>query len=471
MDGDVRYGRQEPTQSYTLPYTETAGPEAVAFYNTNGKTKLLPWQESILYDIMATEDDGIWTHQKFGYSVTRRNGKTEDMLARVLWGLKHGEKILYTAHATETTHKLYEERFLPTVSDVGLVIASKFQAYGREHIYIADGGKIDFRTRTNSSGLGTGYDLLILDEAQELTPAQFAALKYTVTDSKNPQIIYLGTPPTPNSAGTEFRRYRDEVLAGDGIYSGWAEWGLTHEVDDVTNVDLWYETNPSLGYTLTERKIRGEIGRPQSKDAILDTEIQRLGLWLSYNQQSVISRKEWDALKVENPQFKGKLYIGVKFGFTTPSATMAIAVKTADEKVYLEVIDNRPTRAGVDWIMDFLKKADYKKVVVDGQSGVGILETAMQRAHLKPPVKLSTAEYIQANQQFEQALDAASICHGEQASVEQMIEHCKKRAIGGSGWGYETMNPNCDIGLIDAQVLAYYMAVNDEEEHRQVIRY
>ena len=64
---------------------------------------------------------------------------------------------------------------------------------------------MEFRTRTGTGGLGEGFDLLVIDEAQEYEADQESALKYVVTDSKNPQKqSFVGTPPTPISSGTIF---------------------------------------------------------------------------------------------------------------------------------------------------------------------------------------------------------------------------------------------------------------------------
>lgn len=35
------------------------------------------WQKNLLDPIMAVDEDGLWVHQKFGYAIPRRNGKTE----------------------------------------------------------------------------------------------------------------------------------------------------------------------------------------------------------------------------------------------------------------------------------------------------------------------------------------------------------------------------------------------------------
>ena len=132
----------------------------------------------------------------------------------------------------------------------------------------------------------------------------------------------------------------------------------------------------------TERSITDEI----SSDPI-DFNIQRLGLWLRYNQKSAISKAEWEELKVAAlPELKGRLYAGIKFSPDGASAALSIAVRTADNKIFVEAIDCRPTRAGSGWLLDFLSKAQFAAVAVDGASGQQLLADAMKAAHLKAPV-------------------------------------------------------------------------------------
>jgi len=95
--------------------------------------------------------------------------------------------------------------------------------FGLEKIEMLKGDKkgvINYRTRSSKGGLGEGFDLVVIDEAQEYTDDQDTALKYVVSDSLNPQIIYLGTPPTAVSAGTVFLKYRDKTLQGQNQDSG-----------------------------------------------------------------------------------------------------------------------------------------------------------------------------------------------------------------------------------------------------------
>lgn len=460
-----RLGRQTPTQSVTIPYTQTRGQEAVDLYNVTGNT-MFQWQELIQYDVMAINEEGLWIHQKYGYSIPRRNGKSENVLARCIWGLKNKERILYTAHRATTSHAIWE-RLDRMCEKVGIAISSSFKAFGKEHLYTEDGGVIEFRTRTSSGGLGEGYDLLIIDEAQEYTEAQETSLKYVVSDSDNPQTIMLGTPPTAVSAGTVFVKYRDTVLEGRGFDSGWAEWSVQtmHNPDDV---DAWYETNPSLGTVLTERKIRAEITNDD-----IDFNIQRLGHWLSYNQKSEISKAEWEALKVDSvPKFVGKIFVGIKFDRDGSNVSLSVAVRTAEKKIFVETLDCQPIKAGLMWIINILSTLDYQTIVVDGANGQQLLVDAMKEFGLKNAILPTVKQVITAHSAFEQGLSSATICHNNQASLTQSVSNCEKRAIGtGGGFGYKSVKPEIDVGLLESVVLAYWMCSESKEPKIQKIRY
>ena len=104
---EERRGRQKPTTSFILPYRETKGTGAVELYNRTGRTAQ-EWQELLIYDILAVNDDGLWVHTKFGHSLPRRNGKNEVVAIRELFGLFRGKRILYTAHRTTTSRSAWE---------------------------------------------------------------------------------------------------------------------------------------------------------------------------------------------------------------------------------------------------------------------------------------------------------------------------------------------------------------------------
>ncbi len=466
MTTKTRIGNQNPTQSVILPYKKSLYQNAIKTYELSKRTAQ-EWQINLTKHIYAVNKEGLWVHTKFGYSLPRRNGKNEVVVIREMEGLQRGENILHTAHRTTTSHTAWER--LCKLLDAAGIEYTSLRATGRERVELPEtGGRVEFRTRTTLGGLGEGFDLLVIDEAQEYTPDQESALKYTVTDSKNPQTIFCGTPPTPLSAGTVFVDFRNNTLSGKGENAGWVEWGIEDEVDNIRDKELWYRCNPSLGTIFTERSVRDEIGEDET-----DFMIQRLGLWIKYNQKSAISENDWKELKVNDlPVLKGKLFVGVKYGQDGTNVAMSIAVKTLSGKTFVEAIDCQSIRNGNHWIIAFLKKVDVEAVVIDGASGQEILSKSMKDYGLKEPILPTVKEIIVANSLWEQGIYEQSICHNDQPSLTQVVTNCDKRNIGSSGgFGYKSQFDDMDISLMDSALLAHWACRESKPKKKQKIRY
>lgn len=474
-------GRQTPTVTFALKYKKTHAQEAVNYYEESGRTAQ-KWQVNLLKDILAVNKDGLWTHVKYGYSVPRRNGKNEVISMRELYGLKKGERILHTAHRTTTSHSA-ALRLSQLLDDMGyeeVQRVKKDEVYSKHYVFskqfglekiklLDTGGICDFRTRTSKGGLGEGFDLLIIDEAQEYTGDQESSLKYVVSDSNNPQTIMCGTPPTAVSDGEIFPKYREDVLKGKLEDAGWAEWSIEEQADP-HDIKLWYETNPSLGTILTERKIAAEIGSD-----VIDFNIQRLGLWISYDQKSDITKAEWNQTLISNkPKLKGKLYVGVKYGKDGTNTAMTVACKTTDGKIFISAYDCKNRREGNGWIINFLiNTPTVDKIIVDGASGQQILADNMKAAGIKKkPIFPTVKEFIQANAKFEQAVYNNGLCHMEQPDLDDSVTHCEKRAIGSNGgFGFKSTSEAFDIVLMDSAILAFWICSEQKEKKVQKIQY
>lgn len=465
---DVRIGEQTPTKSVILPYDKSMGDEAVEIYEKSGRTAY-DWQKFIINAILAINSQGLWTHMNFGYAVPRQNGKNEIIAIRELIGLEKGERILHTAHRTNTSKAAFD-RLVTILEENGYgnqVDFTSIKARGNESIDLLDGGRIDFRTRTSTGGLGESFDLLVIDEAQEYTDDQRSALMYTIAASQNPQTIYTGTPPTPISSGTVFVNLRENALFGSTEDTGWAEWSIDKQ-SDVRDKDLWYQTNPSLGLRVSERNIQSEVGNDD-----IDFNIQRLGLWLEYNQKSAISEKEWKELHTDKlPKLKGKLFVGIKYGRDGANVAVSVAAKTEDDKVFVESIDCQSIRQGNAWIIHFLRNADVQEVAIDGASGQNILADAMKKAKIKVPILPTVKEIIVANSLFEQALFQQTIMHKSQPSLYQVVTNSDKRNIGTSGgFGYRSQIEELDVALMDSMILAHWACSEAKPVKKQKIRY
>ena len=474
---DVRYGRQTPTNSVVLPYTETYGERAIDLYKQTHRSAQ-PWQEAMVYDIRAVDDGGLFVHMKFGYEVPRRNGKGEILTIVELDDLFQGRKTLHTAHRT-TTSSSASLRLANLLRDMGYEEVQRIsrdevyekaytysKQFGLERIKLLDtGGSVDFRTRTAVGGLGEGFDTLIVDEAQEYTDDQQNTLQYVVSDSDNPQIILCGTPPTLVSKGTVFPKMRQDCLAGRTEDTGWAEWSTPHKAD-CNDIELWYECNPAMGYQLNERKIRAEDKRDE-----LDFNIQRLGYWAESNLKSEISVTEWDGLKCEAvPKISNKLYVGVKF--SKVNASVSVASRTDDGRIFFEAIDCQSTRNGNGWIINLVKAMSPEAVVIDGSGAQNILKDELEEERVRNVILPTVKEIIVANTKFEQLMYAEEICHMGQPSLRQVATNCEKRAIGSNGgFGYKAQFEQMEIGLLDSCILAIWRCSESKEKKKQRISY
>lgn len=473
MSEEIRKGKQTPTICIRLRYAESLGTEAVDLYNQSDRTAQ-DWQALMLEDIMAVNDSGLWIHMKYGWSIPRRNGKSEILIMRAIWDLLHERRCLYTAHRESTAASAWE-KVLRLLTKMGYKEDEDFKAYksaGRRSIeWLKDGSEavINFRTRSSTGGLGEGYDTLIIDEAQEYTADQESALKYVVTDSKNPQTLMCGTPPTAVSSGDVFLKYRRRCLTGKEEDAGWAEWSVPN-LTDAHDPELWYLTNPSLGTILTERTIRSELGDDQ-----VDDNIQRLGLWLRYSQKSAISKQEWSeyALK-EKPMLpkKPRIFFAVKYG-SSGNVSLAAAFKLDDGRIFIEAIDCRPVRDGNAWLMPFLRNPHAESVVIDGAGNQTVLASEMKDAGVKCKAVLpKVSDVVAAHALFEQQLFGGQIRHMDQPALAQAATNCEHRAIGsGGGFGYASVLEGADISLLEAVSLAHWLCANAKEHKPQRVSY
>ena len=129
-----------------------------------------------------------------------------------------GKRCLYSAHNGSTVRKMFKYICdeIDATTNLRRLVKSIYKAAGTEGIYFANGGCIEFQTRTTSGARGATYDVVVVDEAQELTYDQLDAIKPTMlaSESGDPQMIYVGTPPSPTCHGDVFRDMHDLAHSG-----------------------------------------------------------------------------------------------------------------------------------------------------------------------------------------------------------------------------------------------------------------
>jgi phage terminase large subunit-like protein len=469
INDKLKIGRKTPTYSFNLPYIQSHEPNLTAFLSTLKFPKFYEWQRLLAKNITAIDDIGRFVHIKYGLALSRRNGKNHLLAGILLYYLfVLNLNVLHTAHQEQSSRMMYD--WLVDIIEKNEQLLSEVKhrekARGSQRIKLKPGALLKFRTRTRVGGLGEGYDVLIIDEAQEYKDDQESALKYTLSQSSSPQTIMIGTPPTSYSAGTVFKNLRESVIKKQSFFTGWSEWSVK-KLTNPYDKNAWYETNPALNLHLSEQTITSEIGNDK-----LDFNIQRLGYFVKWTENSYFKPSDWDKLKInekQKPTLKGRYSIGIKYNKELNRVSIAVASKIKDsECIFVEIIENTTTRTDntfiVKWISERLNKIHH--IIIDGRGEQQTLQADMIKEHIPTSrIILPTVKQVaMANTDFEQGVFNMRVKHNNKPELRQAILNADKRQIGSLGMqGYRSTIEQVDISLVDATALAYWDCYRTKE--------
>lgn len=462
-------GSQEPSVQIAPNYDQSDGADAERILRT-GKLILDPWQSNILMDWMAITPWGKWISKTCGGSVPRQNGKTGLLEGRAEAGmLLYNEQVIYTAHLQKTATETFEEMasFFDTPK-LRKYIKDIKTALGREQIILTSGARVKYLARTRNGGRGQHGDLLIFDEAQELSIDAQASFIPAISASLNPQVIYAGTPPDPTADGTVFRSIRDKARAGETRSTAWFEFSV-EEIGDVTDRTRWAETNPALGFRILESTIEAELEQ-MAADTFAR---ERLGWWTPIVEHKIdyaIDSDLWEACKSSDPKPEGKTAYGVKFSADGSMVALAGAVIPASGAARISLIQYKPTGHGISWLANWLNERYNKAscVVIDGRNGVDVLvERIADTWKMKNSiVRPSSKDVIAATGTLTNALNENTVTwyYQQDALKESALTSVKRPINGGWGFGGDNSAP------IEAAALALWGAINSKRNPNKKMR-
>lgn len=242
------------------------------------------WQRLVLAGGMGQNLVGgrwKWAASRVGCWVPRQNGKGGIIEARVLAGLflLHEPLIIWSAHQYNTAQEgfLRIRALIEGTPDLHRQVRRYWTGTAWQGIELKTGERVRFLARSSTSGRGFTGRCNILDEAQELTAAQVAAIFPTVSAQPDSQIWMFGTPPTDPGAWCYGLRADGEAGKSRLAWFDWGgEDGLLHEPQRWSDRDLWYATNPTLGGRIPEETVEDECGPSGLGDEFVH---ERLGVW------------------------------------------------------------------------------------------------------------------------------------------------------------------------------------------------
>lgn len=360
---DLPLGNQEPTHRLVPERIASHGQDAIEFAKFCGYD-LHPFQAQGLIDdlgyVKVAFPDGReverWAAQETEEVISRRNGKTIRFVALILFALflQGEEKILYTAHRDDTAKDVFDEfvKALERTPQLWAEVVDSGPRYtnGQRSVELKTGQVVYFRTRGTDAGRGQGYNRLILDEDQNLSEDEMAALMPLVTGADNAQINYAGSAGGRHSVVQAKLRRSFEAGERGLCYRGWH----TDPDDDFDDLDLIARTNPRLGYGLSYvfiAKERARMSRPQFGR-------ERCGAATYPREEGegwVIPREAWERAQDE----QSTIATGSPMVFAAEAdphlerSTISVAGFRRDGAVHIEVVRHQ---LGVLWVVDEAKR-------------------------------------------------------------------------------------------------------------------
>lgn len=469
----MRLGDQEPTFERIGVYSASRGRDAVKMFNEYG-VAFMPAQERELELFLATDSNGDIAGKTICISKPRQNGKSYSARYYAIWqAVVNGMAVLFSAQNGSTIRKMFRfiVDFIEGNDDFKAELKPNgiYRAQGHEGIYFRNGGCIEFSTRTNSGARGGTYAIIVVDEAQELTDEQLEALKPTqmaaggIDKDDDPQTIYLGTPPNPKSPGTVFYRFHEQAHQGDtSIW--WQEWAVDAIPKDPHDKDVWYRTNPAMGYMIKESTMVDAIDSLSPEGAAREL----FGWWSKTGAyETVIDADAWAACFTDHPIQDGVICYAVKFSPDGSVGTIAAAVK-GEDVVHVEVVDSVDMAYGLGFFTDWLITRESKaaQIVVDGQSNAQALVDALLAGGVKRQaiIKPRTSDFIAATSSFLDAVKSRRVTHYIDTALDASATMCAKRNIGkDGGFGFASTDA-AEASLIEACCLAYWAAINTKRQ-------
>lgn len=417
-----------------------------------------------------------WGSLTCGLSVPRQNGKNALLEIRELFGMVGlGEKILHTAHEVKTAQKHFRRLkyfFGQQANDPAAVypelnslVQQIRSVNGQEAIFLKNGGSIELVARSKNSGRGFTVDVLVMDEAQEMSEDALEALMPTTSAAPlgDPQWVFTGTPPGPNAVGEVYTRVRKEALSDAPGRLTWHEWSVEGSVDLDDRV-LWRMTNPALdARRLQMEVIEGERAR-FSEDGFAR---ERLGRWPSdLGGSRRWSTDFWSSAQTEQAPPDGVRSFAVAFSLDGSRLSLVGAVKH-DGGVHAELVDQFQGSVDVgvgplaDWLAERWREA--AQITLLGAAGASLRVALKDRGVPDRVVHvMSTSEYFAANTMAEDAIRAGTVTHpvgGDGDVLDASVAVCDAKKRGQAGqWGWTPTVPGGDETPIEAWCAAHWAA-------------
>ena len=459
-------GRQEPADESWFDGDEDDGDRAARLGARIG-LKPFPFQWVALRKILSRRDDGLWTHPDGLLIATRQSGKSEILVLRMLFGaLILGETTVYSAQRWATAESIY--RRLKAVIESRPSLAARLVcdptcSSSRAVFEFRNGARIALGVRSGDLGRGLDrLDLVIFDEAYNLTEVEVSALAGAQLSSPNAQTLYTSTAAVwekhPNCQVLNDLRRLGQQRQPDLYF---AEWGAPAELER-DDPETWRLASPSFGVIQKERDVRRMLAKSTTPAArsLFDADVLGWGDWPPDESAlgAVIAADVWEALADPAPELVGPIALAVDRSPDRKQWAIAAAQRTTNGRVHVEI---GPYQG--DWtntqvvakLVDVVSEWDPAVLAIDARSSAAVVTSTLAEAGIEAEVT-SAAQLALACGGFLDDYEQGRLSHSDQAVLNASAVSAVKRDLpSGFAWNRDKRTGGSVTALM-AATLAHY---------------
>lgn len=353
---EPRRGSQVP-RIFTPPLRKltpatSLGFEAVDFAEGSLGLSLFPWQKWFLVHSLELLGDGSLRFKKVLLLLPRQNGKSFIVSVRLLWRLfmEPGTQTLGSAHKLEAAEEIWALALgMVRRSELSGDVSQVSNVNGNKFFRTVDDSRWKVQATNDDGGRSLTIDDLFFDELrQHRDYTAWAAMTGTMVARANSQLLCASNAGEAKSEVLKVEREGAlKAIETKDVHSevGLFEWSAREDraVDDL---DGWYEANPSLGWTITERSIRSQMSAPEHK-----FRTEHLCQWVTVSAEGPFPEGVFEACVDEESRIAegSQRVIAIDTSHNRGMTYIAVAGYRDDGLPHCQILIKR---ANTEWVVD-----------------------------------------------------------------------------------------------------------------------
>lgn len=482
------------------PQRETYGAE-VGEVARRLRKPLMPWQQYAADVALEIDPDtgDLW-YEEVVITVPRQSGKTTLILALLVWrcivmSRRIGRQTCtYLAQKGNAARKKLEREFAPSLRDArGLKevphsrarprLATEWRLSmnnGAEHILFGTGSYLQIGAPTETASHGDVLDMPVIDEAfahqNDLVEQAVDAAAIT---RRSAQTYIISTAGNRRSRFLWLKVLGGRTLVASGRTDSrrcYLEWSLPLDVayDDE---DAWWNYLPALGRTITIERLRAKLDKALANpDLKIDEDDEEPGLpgfrrgylnqWVevpdlgSDDFEPEVPMDEWErcgvaARGLPDDNIIGEVALGVAVGIDGVTAALALAGRTDDGMIQVEVLDSMP---GTWWLekrtMGLCSEHAPRAVSwPHGGPARAVSPEIMRGARGNLTLPINGRDWSAACEAFRALVKTGRLVHLDDPLLADAISGAVRRDVG-QGWEFDLRSSRADIVPLLAAIAA-----------------